>query len=219
MQFTDKLWKNNTPVYEKILRHPFNRELAEGTLAIERFVFYIQQDSLYLVDFCRALSILAGRCPDPRTMADFIRLTDEVIAGERGMQDEFFKIYGIQVPEQKQYPACFMYTNYLIATATNRSYAEAVAAVLPCFWIYREVGNYIFENAVKGNPYRKWIDTYASSEFSASVDKALEITNAAAQMYPARQAQMEAAFETAIRLEWMFWDGAYRREIWPPFVS
>jgi thiaminase/transcriptional activator TenA len=219
MKFTDKLWKNSVPIYEAIVHHPFNRELAEGTLSIERFVFYLQQDSLYLVDFCRALSILAGVSPDPGTLANFIRLTDKVIEGERGMQDEFFKIYGIKTPETQQSPACFAYTNYLIATATIRSYEEAVAAVLPCFWIYREVGQYIFKNAVRGNPYRKWIDTYASEEFFASVDKAIDITDAAAQASPHLQPKMEEAFEKAVRLEWMFWDSAYRREAWPPFLS
>jgi thiaminase/transcriptional activator TenA len=219
MKFTDKLWKHNLPVYEAILGHPFNRELAEGILSIERFVFYLQQDSLYLVDFCRSLSILAGLSPDPGTMSDFLRLTDAVITSERGMQDEFFKIYGIQTPQSGQSPTCLAYTNYLLATATARSYAEAVAAVLPCFWIYREVGKHIFKNALRGNPYRKWIDTYASEEFFASVDKAIELTDAAAGAFALLQPKMEEAFEKAIRFEWMFWDSAYRREAWPPFVS
>jgi thiaminase/transcriptional activator TenA len=218
MTFTDKLWKSATPIFEEILTHPFNRELMDGTLSTERFLFYIQQDSLYLMDYGRSLSLLAGRCPDPHTMADFLRLAEEVMAGERGMQDEFFKIYGITTPQQQQCPVCFTYTNYLIAAAINKSYEEAVAAVLPCFWIYREVGKHIFMNAVKGNPYRKWIDTYASEEFSASVEKAIEITNAAAEASPAHMGLMEAAFETAVRLEWMFWDSCYRRESWPPFL-
>ncbi|MDR1180054.1 MAG: thiaminase II [Spirochaetales bacterium] len=218
MKFTDTLWKDTVPLYEAIVNHPFNRELTEGTLSIERFVFYLQQDSLYLVDFCRALSILAGLSPDQGTMANFIRLTDEVIAGERGMQDEFFKIYGIEDLQIEQSPACVAYTNYLLATATTRSYEEAVAAVLPCFWIYREVGNHIFRNAVRGNPYRKWIDTYASEEFVVSVDRAIDITDAAAQASPALQPKMKNAYETATRLEWMFWDSAYRREAWPPFI-
>jgi thiaminase/transcriptional activator TenA len=218
MKFTDKLWKHNEPIYNAIINHPFNRELTEGTLSTERFVFYLQQDSLYLVDFCRALSILAGLSPDPGTMTDFIRLTDKVIEGERGMQDEFFKIYGI-VPQTEQSPACLAYTNYLLATATTRSYAEAVAAALPCFWIYREVGKHIFNNAVRGNPYRKWIDTYASEEFFASVDKAIDLTDAAAQASVHLQPKMEEVFEKAVRLEWMFWDSAYRREAWPPFIS
>ncbi|MDR1931480.1 MAG: TenA family protein [Spirochaetales bacterium] len=217
MKFTDKLWKNITPIYEAILAHPFNRELIEGTLSTGRFLFYIQQDSLYLVDYCRALTLLAGRCPDPHIMEDFICLAQGVIAGERGMQDEFFKIYGIQTPAQQQCPSCFMYTNYLISTVTSRTYPQAVAAVLPCFWIYREVGSHIFMNAGKGNPYRKWIDTYSSEEFSVSADKAIEITNAVAAAFPARMGQMEEAFETAARLEWMFWDSAYRGESWRPF--
>jgi thiaminase/transcriptional activator TenA len=219
MNFTEKLWKNITPIYEAILNHPFNRELMDGTLSTERFLFYIQQDSLYLVEFGRVLSLLAGRCKDAQTMSDFIHLADEVISGERGMQDEFFKIYGITTPCTRQAPVCSSYANFIIAAATNKTYGEAVTSVLPCFWIYREVGNHILKNAVLGNPYRKWIDTYASAEFSASTDKAIKIVETAANNYPELQERMEEIFETATRLEWMFWDSAYRMEAWPPFFS
>jgi thiaminase/transcriptional activator TenA len=216
MKFTDNLWQNALPVYKAILRHPFNRELMDGSLSTERFLFYIQQDFLFLVDYGRALSLLAGRSPDPATMTDFLRLAESVIAGERGMQDEFFKIFGITQPSHEKCPACFTYTNFLIATVLNKTYGEAVTAVLPCFWIYREIGGYIFRNARKGNPYRKWIDTYASTEFSVSVDKAIEITNTAAQTHPELRPRMEEVFQKACRLEWMFWEAAYRREAWPP---
>jgi thiaminase/transcriptional activator TenA len=216
MKFTDKLWKNCSPLYKEILNHPFNRELMDGSLSTERFLFYIQQDFLYLLDYGRALSLLAGRSRDPATIADFLHLAEAVIAGERGMQDEFFKIFGITQPSREKSPACFSYTNFIIATVLNKTYGEAVTVILPCFWIYREVGNYIFRHACKGNPYRKWIDTYASMEFSASADKAIEITNTAAEMYPELQPRMEEIFEKSCRLEWMFWDGAYRKEAWPP---
>ncbi|TVQ37867.1 MAG: thiaminase II, partial [Wenzhouxiangella sp.] len=91
------------------------------------------------------------------------------------------------------------------------------AALLPCFWIYREVGLHIHARAAGDNPFRDWIDTYAGEDFSRSVDRAIEITDQAAERATdATRARMRQVFERSTRLEWMFWDSAYRLEQWPP---
>lgn len=50
-------------------------------------------------------------------------------------------------------PACCHYVSYLLATAATRSIAETVAALLPCFWVYRDVGHAIHAVAAPDNPY------------------------------------------------------------------
>jgi thiaminase/transcriptional activator TenA len=218
MQFSDKLWSRIAPIYRAIIEHPFNRELAAGTLSPDRFAFYIQQDALYLAEYSRVLSVLAGRSSE--AAEDFIRFAGNVFAVEQSLHREFFAAFHIDQPEQKQSPSCFAYTNYLTATVFQRSSEEATAAVLPCFWIYREAGRHICHHAVSENPYQKWIDAYAGEDFSRSVDRAIAIANAAAENAPAPlRALMEKAFETASLLEWMFWDSAWRMETWPALPS
>ncbi|MDE0940491.1 MAG: carboxy terminal-processing peptidase, partial [Pirellulales bacterium] len=58
---------------------------------------------------------------------------------------------------------CFSYTNYLVATAQGEPVEVAVASVLPCFWIYWEVGRHIQTRAGPSNPYERWINTYLKS--------------------------------------------------------
>lgn len=217
MTFSETLWDAIGPIYRAIIEHPFNRELARGTLSAERFRFYVQQDALYLADFARALAIMGGRSTAPERMLEFVRFAEGAIVVERALHDEYMAHYGITRPMQAQPPACFAYTNYLLATAAVRSYEEGVAALLPCFWIYREVGNHIHRTATADNPYRRWIDTYAGAEFGAAVDRAIAITDevASASSPPLREA-MRSAFVTSSRLEWMFWDAAYRMERWLP---
>jgi thiaminase/transcriptional activator TenA len=91
-----------------------------------------------------------------------------------------------------------------------------MAAVLPCFWIYKKIGDYILEIQNKdNNPYQDWISTYAGEEFGLLVDKAIAICDEAAQnSTPAQQQLMTQAFITASRLEFAFWDSAYRLEKW-----
>ena len=93
--------------------------------------------------------------------------------------------------------------------------------MLPCFWIYREVGDELVKRAsagLTGNPYAKWIETYSSEEFSTSVDKAIRLVdNAAAEANDVERAEMAQAFDYASRMEWAFWDAAWRLETWPPY--
>ena len=91
-----------------------------------------------------------------------------------------------------------------------------VAALLPCFWIYWDVGSAIARRAAAANPYRAWIDTYADAAFGEAVRPVIGITaRAAAGTTPAMQARMLGAFVRCTQYEWLFWDGAYQQRGWP----
>ena len=92
----------------------------------------------------------------------------------------------------------------------------SVAALLPCFWIYWEVGKRLLETAEPDNPYQAWIDTYADESFAEGVRKVIAIGDQmAAAASPTTRNQMSRAFVRASQLEWMFWDSAWRLERWP----
>lgn len=217
MTYTEQLWTKISPVYQAIIEHPFNQELAAGTLARDRFKFYIQQDALYLADFGRALAVMGSRADSPARTLDFLHFAQGAVAVERALHMEYFQLFDIGKPLTRQSPACFAYTNFMLATVAHRSYEEGMAALLPCFWIYREVGLHIHARATTNNPYQAWIDTYAGEDFSRSVDKAIDITEEiASAAATTSKARMEEAFILSSRLEWMFWDSAYRLESWQP---
>ena len=119
--------------YRAIIEHPFNRELGQGTLPVEKFKFYIQQDALYLVDFSRALAIVGAKARLPGWILDFLEFAKDGLVVERALHEEYFLVL-LVTPEVEQAPGCFTYTNYLVATASHRSFEEA-AALLPCFGI------------------------------------------------------------------------------------
>ncbi len=136
MSFSKSAWTAIEPIYRSILEHPFNRELAEGTLAKEKFQFYMKQDSLYLVDFARALAIAASRATTPDDLVLLVDFSKGAIIAERGLHEFYFDFYGIRLDVEKA-PGCFTYTHFLISSATNASYEESLAALLPCFGFIR----------------------------------------------------------------------------------
>ena len=103
-----------------------------------------------------------------------------------------------------------------MATAYRHPFAVAVAALLPCFQIYHEVGKRLHALSASGNPYQRWIDTYQDEEFGRSVREVLALTDAAHDgAGAAERLLMREAYLKAVRYEWMFWDSAYRLEAWP----
>jgi thiaminase/transcriptional activator TenA len=218
-RFTDDLWRNTQPVYDAILAHPFIDELTDGSLSRERFVFYMKQDALYLQDFSRALALTSSRLPDLDAAQAFLGFAHGVFAVERQLHETYFRDFDV-ILDVERAPACFAYTQFLLAMATTATHEEAAAALLPCFWIYREVGNHIVAKAraaVAENPYAKWIQTYSGDDYDASVARAIEVVETlGAQASPEMRSAMQRAFEKSARLEWMFWDSAYRLEAWPP---
>jgi len=217
--FSRTAWDRNARAYETIRTMPFNSELAAGTLSEPRFKHYITQDAHYLIGFGRALTLAAAKAPTPERLIQFAKSAEGAIVVERALHGSFFEKYGITAQvfnDTPLSPACHHYVSYLIATAYAEPYEVLLGALLPCFWIYAEVGRDIHGRAAAANPYQAWIDTYAGEQFHAAVRATIEATDeAAADASPALQERMHRAFARATQLEWMFWDSSHRLEPWP----
>lgn len=209
MSFSKTVWNHTLPVYQAIIDHPFNQELMKGILERQKFNIYIEQDSLYLQDFSRCLALIASRIP-LSYIRPFLRFSEMALIAEQEVVHQFFKDQDGYEEMGVLTSATLSYTSYLLKTCSLDRYEVAVAAVLPCFWIYREVGRHIAENTVYQNPYARWIETYASEDFSKGVDEAIRIFDAlAAQASEEIQEKMKEAFYKSSVLEWHFWNDAY----------
>jgi thiaminase/transcriptional activator TenA len=217
--FSREAWNRNAVLYETIRTLPFNAQLASGALSESRFKHYITQDAHYLVGFGRALALAAAKAPDADRIVQFAKAAEGALVVERALHGSFFKQYGITAQLFAQTPlspACHHYVCYLLATAYAEPYEVLLAALLPCFWIYAEVGRDIHARAAAANPYRAWIDTYAGEEFHAAVRAMIAATDdAVKEVNSPLRARMHAAFTRAAQLEWVFWDSAFRLEAWP----
>ena len=215
MKWSEHTWQTIEELYESILKMPFIKELSEGSLPQEKFRFYMAQDSLYLEHFGRTLSLIAAKITDLQDVLAFMRFAENAIVVENALHESYFKDFGLNDKGILQ-PACHHYIHFLRSTAALESVEIAVAAVLPCFWIYREVGDYIYrtQNTVD-NPYEKWIETYAGEEFAAAVDQAISICDKIAENSTAATRQkMTEAFIMASRMEYHFWKAAYKLKKW-----
>jgi thiaminase/transcriptional activator TenA len=221
IRFSEQAWQDTQALRAAIHALPFNRELAAGTLARNRFQHYIMQDAVYLGQFSRALALAAAKAPDVATLQSFAQSALGAVAVEHALHERYLRAFGVDpatLATAEPAPDCLAYTSFLLATAYHERWELLIAALLPCFWIYWDVGCAIADKTVPDNPYQAWIATYADPRFGEAVQAVIATADRAAKAASAAlRGRMLAAFTRASQYEWLFWDGAYQCRVWPAF--
>jgi thiaminase/transcriptional activator TenA len=217
--FSAELWRSTADIYTAILAHPFVSGLTDGSLPQEAFTFYVVQDALYLKWYARALAAVASRAPDTAGTEMFARHAAGIVEIEMSLHVSLLADLDIDATAAagaEEAPTTLAYTSYLLSAVRGGSYAEGVGAVLPCYWIYWEVGKHLTGRGSPNPRYQKWIDTYGADEFGA---EALEVIAVADRLGPglgsAERELVRRHFRATARYEWLFWDMGYRQETWP----
>ncbi len=213
MRWSETAWQAAEPIYRRILEHPFIGELSRGTLSEDRFRHYLRQDALYLGEYGRVLTHIASRLYRSDHTEAFIRFSSDGIAVEKALHEVFLR--GSAPLKSEMSPACLMYTS-LLRSQCIAPVEVAAAAVLPCFWIYKRVGDHIVEtSSTEGNPYRLWIETYADQSFAEATRLAIAICDDLAEATDdTTRRRMTELFVQCARMEYLFWDSAWEKEQW-----
>ena len=142
----------------------------------------------------------------PEAQEFFARGAHSSLAVERSLHETYLARAAVR-PSSPPSVVTRAYVHHLAAVAAHGSYAEVVAAVLPCYWVYAKVGVALLAQAeaVPGHPYRDWVATYGSAPFTDHAAHACRLADAAAQHAdPATRERMVAAFDASCRHEVAF---------------
>ncbi|MEM0444843.1 MAG: TenA family protein [Nitrososphaerota archaeon] len=218
--FTAQLWRGNADVYAAILEHPFLTGLTDGTLKMETFREYIVQDALYLGRFARAVSLVGAKAPDDDSALTLISASKDALSVERASLHDFLLAeWGISPADISNYsmsPINRAYTDFLIATAYEKPFLTGLSAILPCFWVYLEVGKELVKRGSTVETYRRWIETYSSPGYEEAVRKIIALAEKASET--ASVAELDDSrlvFRLSAIYEYLFWDSISRGERWP----
>jgi thiaminase (transcriptional activator TenA) len=218
--FSALLRRRSERIWRAIEGHPFLRELHAGTLPMDRFTYFILQDYVYLLDFAQVLCQGAANSPDLETLELFARHALGAVEVERSFHAGFGKTLGLsrkQLDAVEKGPITQAYIGHLQAVARSGSLSEIVAAVLPCYWIYGEVGRRLYnKRPSKPKIYREWIETYASEVFWKPVREQIQLMDRLGTAAKTDEKKfLIEHFILSSRYEFMFWEQAYRLERWP----
>ena len=206
--WTAALWVAGGETWHQILDLPFVRALGEGTLDEDLFAFYLDQDALYLRDYSRALATLSARADTAEAQVHWAAGAHEAIAAESQLHEGWLANRArLGGPS----PITMGYTNFLRASAAGDDYVVGAAAILPCYWLYEEVGAVLSSQNHADHPYAEWLSMYGGEEFAAEVERSLaEVERAFEAASPAQRVRAARAYLSACVYEREFFDQAHR---------
>lgn len=209
-------WDGIADVRAAIDTLPFIRALADGSLERVPFVGYLAQDALYLRDYARVLAEASRLAPDAAGQAFWANSAHGSLVGELELHTRWLAGVDAAVDDAATFAAepdtaTTAYLDHLLATGARGDYAVLAAAVLPCFWIYVDLGERLaageFGAAAldPGHPYASWLETYADPAFAVATREAIDlVTREAAAASPERRAAMRRAFRRSAEHELAF---------------
>jgi thiaminase/transcriptional activator TenA len=208
---SERLLRIGRPWVERQLDHPTVRGIADGTLDEDRFRAWLAQDYLFLLDYVRLFALAAARAPDAAALGRLVDLAHSTFHEELSLHRAYAARFGLSEAELEgtaKSRTCAAYTDFLLRTAALGSFAEMVAALLPCMWGYSELGRAIAERGLPEEPrYRQWIQTYADPGFAELAGWCADLLDQAAEgLGEAALEACERAFRTALEHELAFWD-------------
>lgn len=205
----------NTANLMQIYEHPFNVQLFNGSLPPISFGRYLRDDYFYLHHFSSALQVLSEKTINVNSalteQLDY--LAKDIVNNELSMQLKY-KEHLYNITAHTAGDSITAYADFLSKTVTHSELAVGLSAVLPCFWIYYQLGLINrYSQVLDSNPYTEWIETYSSKEFiEATQNLANTVSLLGERATPEIQGKMKEAFKIGVQFELDFIDEIYTYE-------
>jgi thiaminase (transcriptional activator TenA) len=224
---TSELFREESElIWTALHQHPFITELAAGTLPLDKFRFFLEQDVFYLEEYARCLAMGAAKARSERELryftVDLNKVLDAEIPSNRSLLAQVIDLGAEdRGGSLATAPANLAYTSYMQSLSLRGGSLEIMAALLPCAWSYVEIAAALHEHTETTHPvYGAWIAYFTlpqTVEMVAGMRRdfdALVVGEA-----EARRLELEQIFVTSSRLERSFWEMAYTLEQWPDLLD
>jgi len=223
MTFCEKVRKKCDDIWEASFQHPFITALADGTLPEEVFKYYVLQDSYYLQHFAKVHAMAAVQAKDLSTVQRFAQHADETCGAEILLHEGFFELLGITDEDIENFepaPIAYAYTSHLYRVGLEGDLSATLSALLPCYWLYYEIGERL-KDAKPNHPiYDKWIATYSSEWFEQATREQIDRLNKLTEnLSKDRHKELESHFIKSTHYELQFWEMAWTKQKWSLLID
>jgi len=222
-KFTQEIKKKTGPIWRAIFNHPFVLGIGDGTLANERYQFYLKQDYLYLLESSRVFGLASAKSDLLSDKTYWANILQGELNIEMDLHRRICMDFGIDAEDLEKTEhnlITLAFSNHLVRVAYEGSLADILAVILPCAAVYYEIAIHL---RAKGLPdhqhYSDWINTYCSEQVSGCAE-----TIAARLDYFATNASQEdknrwfRLYRDSLRFELLFFDTSWNMSGWPEVV-
>lgn len=205
-----ELRRQGSQIAENTRQAAFVRQIADGSLPEQAFLWYLTQNALFLTGYAAALRA-SLQADGPPVATELISELEASISGAAlvGHGTEYQARSGrpLDVARARPSPVAADYVQHL-RTAAAAGQAALLFAVLPGEQSYAAAGHYYASagDLTLGNPYAGWISPYVSGHVAELVTAIVDRLEAAASERPSWGTEsMQAYYRPSIRLDEQFW--------------
>lgn len=207
-----RLLEATAEIWNAYNEHPFVLGIQNGTLAKEKFRFYIIQDYLYLEDYAKTFAVGVAKARSLQTANLFAKYI-AVMNGELNVHTGYLARLGVTQAEIASTPRSLdnlSYTSYMLRVAYEEGEAEIMAAILACAYSYEIIAKKIMQNnpnAINDDFYGAWVKGYISETYAAENQILLRTLENMTEFYTEAQKQhIVDIFTACSRYELAFWE-------------
>ena len=218
MEFTDIAMELSKEAWQASFHHPFILQLQEGNLEPSIFRYYLIQDAYYLKSFSEAYHLLADKTSNQEMKRLLKQNAQSLVEGELFIRQQFFKELEISDQEMEQHPiapTCYHYISHIYRQFAESNLGIAFASLLPCPWLYHDLGKALNRKPSPNPLYQQWIETYITDELEQQIKEEEALVN---QLYresnETDKQKMLEAFHRSVHMEAKFWEMAYQHQTW-----
>lgn len=213
----DQLKRACVDEWNAYCHHEFVNEIGEGTLPIESFRYYLEQDYIFLIHFSRAWALAVYKSSSVAEMQWATEILHSTINTEMSLHVGFSERFGVsqeQLENTKEAQANLAYTRFVLDKGLAGDLLDLYVALMPCVVGYAEIGNRLsleYDSVLADNPYREWIEMYSSEEYQTLAIKSISVLERICRERGgmSRIDELKATFRSATVLEEGFWSLCY----------
>ena len=219
MKLTQALYENAKEIWDSYLKHPFVSELGNGTLAVDKFRFYLLQDYLYLLDYAKVFALGVAKSKNEESMRRFAYMVHNILNEEMSIHKHYMERLGItkeEVASAEKSLANTSYTSYMLEVAYSQGELAILTAILSCAWSYDMIGKHHagIPGAATHPLFGEWVQGYSSEGYAKSTQEMIQwIDELGENISNAEKEELINIFIRCSRYEYAFWEMAYQKEM------
>ena len=210
----------NVNIWLDYTKHEFVLKLANDSLHENCFLNYLKQDYLFLIQFSKAWSLAILKSDNLEEMKIAASTVNELINFEMGLHISLCEKYGISkldLENTEEKNENIAYTRYVLELGYSGDFLDLLSALAPCVLGYGEIGLNLQNSNPKISMYKKWIETYSSSEYQSVclnvgklIDKSFKLRLGENYTNTYKWNKASLIFKKATSLEVDFWNMALK---------
>lgn len=163
---SDRILAENAAVLDRMLDHPFVRQIADGTLPLAAYYRYLVYEGAFVDTAISIFAYATAKAPDLEAKRWLIGVQDALAKDQMPYFEQSFAELGIDT-DIAMPPEVAAFDQGMLAIAQAGDFAEIATAMFAAEWMYWTWCSRAARAGIADAHIRRWVELHAAEDFAA----------------------------------------------------